>query len=209
MLTTRVVFRCRECQAVLSKPVRLANSDELKFGNHAPYQPDNLVPTDAYTSSGISGSPKLQGFLSGMYIVHVDNQNFGSHHKDESRLDGCCGPMANMMLMNWVCLHGHEVGGLQTECQFPHGLAFNYLSDSDDLELPADAALELRSIAETHPTVLALAQGIAAAPQLDGLYALADALEESGYPNGRILEHLRANLVHHEGCIVLDWLLGK
>jgi hypothetical protein len=203
MLTTRVEFYCRKCDTPLSKPVRRAEPHELKHGDR-----ESHVPVDAYTVT-----VDQSGFDIGVYVVHLEAAINGRQHRQSQSIVGCCGPSAEIGDLNWKCKRGHRIGGEQSECWKNHGMMFDplgvYMVDSNDAELPTQEAFGLRVFAETYPTVLALATGIAAADYLDGLYALADALEEAGYPNGSILEHLRADIVHHEGCIVLDWLLGK
>jgi hypothetical protein len=41
------------------------------------------------------------------------------------------------------------------------------------------------------------------------LAVLADALEEAGCADPRLLGHLRSDLEHYRGCHVLDLILGK
>jgi hypothetical protein len=64
--------------------------------------------------------------------------------------------------------------------------------------------------------VLALAESAYEARRLpsgrlesEGLCVLADALEEAGCDEGRILEHLRSTSPHIRGCWALDLVLGK
>jgi hypothetical protein len=59
------------------------------------------------------------------------------------------------------------------------------------------------------PTVVALAEAIYQERRWQDLPVLADALEEAGCTDARVLEHLRGPGPHARGCHVLDALLGK
>ncbi len=58
-------------------------------------------------------------------------------------------------------------------------------------------------------TVVGLAEAIYAERAFDRLPILADALQEAGCENERILAHCRDDGVHARGCWVVDLLLGK
>lgn len=58
-------------------------------------------------------------------------------------------------------------------------------------------------------TVTALAEGIYADHAFDRLPILADALEEAGCDDRKMLDHLRGKGPHCRGCWVLDLALGK
>ncbi|MFO0850446.1 MAG: hypothetical protein U0871_18075 [Gemmataceae bacterium] len=57
--------------------------------------------------------------------------------------------------------------------------------------------------------VVGLAEGIAADAGFDRLPVLADALEEAGCDDRRVLDHCRGPGPHVRGCWVVDGLLGK
>jgi hypothetical protein len=57
--------------------------------------------------------------------------------------------------------------------------------------------------------VRSIAQGVYEEGAFDQLPVLADALEEAGYADPRILDHLRGPASHVRGCWVLDLVLGK
>lgn len=59
------------------------------------------------------------------------------------------------------------------------------------------------------PVVLSLAEGIATGAGLDGMAALADALEEAGCVNGCLLSHLRDAEEPARGAWVVEALLGR
>ncbi len=155
-------------------------------------------------------SPGEDGFEPGVFVIHTQDVLTGQHDQDAKSMTGCCGPTAEMKSMNWLCPRRHAVGGEQTECWLPHGFAFNptcvYRSDGDGTEFLEGAAEELQTLPAR--TSRSLARGIASSGSLDGLYALADALEEMGFENKLVLKHLRAGHHHHAGCLVLDWLTG-
>ena len=58
-------------------------------------------------------------------------------------------------------------------------------------------------------TVVALAEAIYADRAWDRMPILADALEEAGCNDARVLDHCRAYPVHARGCWVVDLVLGK
>jgi hypothetical protein len=54
-----------------------------------------------------------------------------------------------------------------------------------------------------------LAEGIYEQRRFQDLPILADALEEAGYADAALLEHLRGPGPHVRGCWVVDLILGK
>jgi hypothetical protein len=58
-------------------------------------------------------------------------------------------------------------------------------------------------------TVRGLAREIRRKNAFALLPILADALEDSGCPDGHLLDHLRSGLPHQERCWVVDILLGR
>jgi hypothetical protein len=58
-------------------------------------------------------------------------------------------------------------------------------------------------------TVVALAEGIAAEAAFDRLPVLADALEDAGCGDERVLAHCRGGGPHSRGCWVADGLAGR
>ena len=58
-------------------------------------------------------------------------------------------------------------------------------------------------------TVIALAEAIYADRAWDRMPILADALEEAGCDDARILDHCRTYPIHARGCWVVDLVLGK
>jgi hypothetical protein len=59
------------------------------------------------------------------------------------------------------------------------------------------------------PAVRRIARGVYADRDFAALPVLADALEEAGCEDGRVLSHLRGPGPHCRGCWVVDMLLGK
>ncbi len=59
------------------------------------------------------------------------------------------------------------------------------------------------------PTVVALAQTVYESRRSDDLPILADAAEEAGCTDARLLEHLRSPGLHARGCFALDAVLSK
>ena len=57
--------------------------------------------------------------------------------------------------------------------------------------------------------VLALARGIAGELAFDRLPILADALQDAGCADDRLLTHLRRDPIHTRGCHALDHILGR
>jgi hypothetical protein len=55
--------------------------------------------------------------------------------------------------------------------------------------------------------VVALARGIDAGAALDGIPALADALQEAGCDNPLVMEHLRTCPDHSPSCWVVEMIL--
>jgi hypothetical protein len=60
-----------------------------------------------------------------------------------------------------------------------------------------------------HGTVLRMARQIYEERDFAGLPILADALEEAGCNEPRLLDHCRARTCHARGCWALDAILGK
>ena len=58
-------------------------------------------------------------------------------------------------------------------------------------------------------TVIALAEAIYADRAWDRMPILADALEEAGCEDARVLDHCRTYPIHARGCWVVDLVLGK
>lgn len=58
-------------------------------------------------------------------------------------------------------------------------------------------------------TIHRIAQNIYDTQNYESTPILADALEDAGCTNQKILDHLRADNTHYRGCWVIDLLLGK
>jgi ATP-dependent Clp protease ATP-binding subunit ClpA len=74
---------------------------------------------------------------------------------------------------------------------------------------PADYAIDPTWLSWNNGQVQSLAMQIRQEARWDNLPALADALEEAGCADRRLLDHCRQSVQHPHGCWVIDLLLGE
>lgn len=105
------IFYCRRCQSILTNPLKLLLDE--KAINQKVEQP--LVPSGHYWLV-----PGGSDFADQLAIAIADLIN-GSHHPDERRLIGCCGP-CGAHGMNRICSCGYEIGTERSDCIWPHAI---------------------------------------------------------------------------------------
>src|SRR5437867_13336817 len=110
MESNRILFRCPQCQAVITRPLLPLKPD----------QPICLEDGKAAVPQGFFGvkTPE-QWSAEGSILVNLSDLVGTQHHSDSHRLAGCCG-LDGMDGPNLLCANGHEIGTEKSDCWMPH-----------------------------------------------------------------------------------------
>jgi hypothetical protein len=109
------IFECKECSLPLTISVTEIGTDELREVDGEPMIAEGyFCVSDGEFFIGTEGQP----IVAPNSARNIQNNTIGG------RLNGCCG-LDGTDGMNQVCINGHEVGMLRSDCWHPHCVHFD------------------------------------------------------------------------------------
>jgi hypothetical protein len=186
------VLRCRACGVPLTPRLRLlADPTALVEQVDEPY-----LPQGTFTVSEGGYGP------AGHFVIHPGDLINAGYHPDLRRSQGCCGP-SGCYGMNRLCSEGHEVATECTDCWMAQAV---HLEPAAVLADPVGFEPCRSWLTWNGGVVRGLAESVSGKGAFGLLPVLADALEDAGCTDAHLLDHLRRDLPHQDGCWVADLL---